>query len=145
MYQVQCATMALIARSPLFTAVPPMKRCAMTLTRASLGEKVFLSTWRPLPSKISPSSCHQKISSYPRTLHIQQRAGLLQTTTCTSGLYGVNFQTRRVMYSNDSTPPKKSYTERIKVIVREYGVVAVVFHTAISLFSFGTCYFLVSR
>ena len=45
-----------------------------------------------------------------------------------------------------STPaPKLSSTERIKVVLREYGTVAVVFHTVISLASLGTCYLVVDR
>ena len=44
-----------------------------------------------------------------------------------------------------SSAPKKSSTERIKVILKEYGVVAVVFHTVMSLGSLGTCYLIVSR
>ena len=38
-----------------------------------------------------------------------------------------------------------SNTERIKVLMKEYGTVAVVFHTVVSLFSLGTCYLLVSK
>ena len=41
--------------------------------------------------------------------------------------------------------PRLSNTERIKVLVKEYGTVAVVFHTIMSLFSLGTCYLLVSK
>ena len=50
-------------------------------------------------------------------------------------------------YTNGGTAPKKaqSYTERVKVIMKEYGGVGVAFHTVISLFSLGTCYSLVSR
>ena len=45
-----------------------------------------------------------------------------------------------------SSPAQKlSSTERIKVVLREYGVVAVVFHTVMSLGSLGTCYLIVSR
>ena len=44
-----------------------------------------------------------------------------------------------------SSAPKLSSTERIKVVLREYGVVAVVFHTVMSLGSLGTCYLVVSR
>jgi hypothetical protein len=43
-----------------------------------------------------------------------------------------------------STPaPKLSSMERIKVVLREYGTVGVVFHTVISLASLGTCYLVV--
>ena len=62
----------------------------------------------------------------------------------------------RVRYSNEAsgggsggsaaTPMKAlSSTGRIKVILREYGSVAVVFHTAMSLFSLGSCYLVVTR
>lgn len=52
----------------------------------------------------------------------------------------------RAVYSTaEGSPKKQSYTERIKVVLKEYGPVAVVFHTVIALFSLGTCYILVSR
>ena len=38
-----------------------------------------------------------------------------------------------------------SSTERIKVILREYGTVAFVFHISMSLCTLGTCYLLVSK
>ena len=44
-----------------------------------------------------------------------------------------------------SSVRKLSSTERIKVVLRDYGTVAVVFHTAISLASLGTCYLVVDR
>lgn len=48
--------------------------------------------------------------------------------------------------SGSTTSVKALYsTDRIKVILREYGTVAVVFHTAISLFSLGSCYLVVNR
>ena len=74
-----------------------------------------------------------------------------------SRVNGVVISLQSTMYSNDttSTSPESStsstpkvslsYTERIKLIMKEYGTVAIIFHTAISLFSIGTCYFLVSR
>lgn len=40
---------------------------------------------------------------------------------------------------------KPSSTQRIKVVLKEYGGVAVVFHTVMSLASLGTCYLIVSR
>lgn len=40
---------------------------------------------------------------------------------------------------------QKGNVEKVKVIIKEYGSVAVVFHTAISLVSLGTCYLLVSK
>ena len=45
------------------------------------------------------------------------------------------------------TSPAKaaSSTERIKVILREYGTVGVVFHISMSLCTLGTCYLLVSK
>lgn len=60
----------------------------------------------------------------------------------------------RASYSNGATgggaqgqgsAARLSNTEKIKVLVKEYGTVAVVFHTIISLFSLGTCYLLVSK
>ena len=47
--------------------------------------------------------------------------------------------------SSSGSAARLSNTERIKVLVKEYGTVAVVFHTIISLFSLGTCYLLVSK
>ena len=44
-----------------------------------------------------------------------------------------------------SPAPKASSTERIKVVLKEYGGVGVVFHTVMSLCSLGTCYLIVSR
>ena len=38
-----------------------------------------------------------------------------------------------------------SSTERIKIILKEYGTVAVVFHTSMSLCVLGICYLLVSK
>ncbi len=40
---------------------------------------------------------------------------------------------------------RKGHVEKVKIVIKEYGTVAVVFHTAISLFSLGTCYMLVSK
>ena len=42
-----------------------------------------------------------------------------------------------------SKPAEKTLTGRLKVILREYGIVAVVFHTVISFASLGTCYMIV--
>ena len=78
--------------------------------------------------------------------------------------------TSRRRYSNDSSKPSSqdggteagpssstasgesaasgkaaSSTERIKVILREYGTVAFVFHISMSLCTLGTCYLLVSK
>ena len=51
--------------------------------------------------------------------------------------------------SGGPAPPgpaaKQSSTARVKVVIKEYGGVAVVFHTVISLCSLGTCYLIVSR
>lgn len=51
-------------------------------------------------------------------------------------------------FSNTTTPSdlgkKRSNRERMKVLVRDYGATAVVFHTTISLTSLGLCYLLVS-
>lgn len=44
-----------------------------------------------------------------------------------------------------NTEKPKSSTERIKVILKEYGAVAFVFHISVSLCSVGTCYILVSK
>lgn len=59
-------------------------------------------------------------------------------TACTETLAVVHVR----YYS--SPPQKQSSTQRIKVVLREYGVVAVVFHTVMSLTSLGTCYLIVS-
>lgn len=48
-------------------------------------------------------------------------------------------------YSSGPAPAKQSSTQRVKVVIKEYGGVAVVFHTVISLCSLGTCYLIVSR
>lgn len=52
-------------------------------------------------------------------------------------------------YSTESesaeSAKSKSSIQKIKVILREYGTVAVVFHTVMSLGSLGTCYLLVSK
>ena len=50
---------------------------------------------------------------------------------------------RTRLYSSPAA--KLSSTERIKVVLREYGAVAVVFHTVMSLASLGTCYLVVDR
>ena len=51
--------------------------------------------------------------------------------------------------SQDQSSPQsnkpKSSTERIKVILKEYGTVGFVFHISVSLCSVGTCYILVSK
>ena len=39
----------------------------------------------------------------------------------------------------------KSNIDKIRMILKEYGTVGVVFHTCISLTSLGTCYVLVSK
>lgn len=44
-----------------------------------------------------------------------------------------------------SPAPRYSNTERIKVVLKEYGSVAIVFHTVMSLCSLGTCYLIVNR
>ena len=44
-----------------------------------------------------------------------------------------------------SSAPKQSSIQRIKVVLKEYGGVAVVFHTVMSLASLGTCYLVVDR
>ena len=44
-----------------------------------------------------------------------------------------------------STAPAQSSTQRIKIILREYGTVAVVFHISMSLCVLSVCYILVSK
>ena len=44
-----------------------------------------------------------------------------------------------------STAPAQSSTQRIKVVLREYGTVAVVFHISMSLCVLSVCYILVSK
>eukprot|EP00731_Ephydatia_muelleri_P026923 Em0018g1023a len=39
----------------------------------------------------------------------------------------------------------KSYIQKVKKVLKEYGTVAVVFHTAVALCSYGTCYLLVKH
>ena len=59
--------------------------------------------------------------------------------------------TQTVAYSNGAEEPKVggskklSNTEKVKIVVREYGTVAIIFHTCISLFSLGSCYLAVSK
>lgn len=45
--------------------------------------------------------------------------------------------------TSSSTRKRVGYTERVKVVVKEYGTVAIVFHTVISLASLGSCYLVV--
>ena len=55
---------------------------------------------------------------------------------------------RHVTKSKDyssSAVQKQSSIQRIKVVLKEYGSVAVVFHTVMSLTSLGTCYLIVDR
>ena len=59
--------------------------------------------------------------------------------------------TQSAAYSNGTESPgvggpkKMSNTEKVKIVVREYGSVAIIFHTCISLFSLGSCYLAVSK
>lgn len=73
---------------------------------------------------------------------------------CRYNIYLNQNRSPRASYSNGATgggaqgqgsAARLSNTEKIKVLVKEYGTVAVVFHTIISLFSLGTCYLLVSK
>lgn len=73
----------------------------------------------------------------------------LQTTAPSLHLYRPTPSTDTLAVAHvryySSPPQKQSSTQRIKVVLREYGVVAVVFHTVMSLTSLGTCYLIVSR
>ena len=59
--------------------------------------------------------------------------------------------TQSAAYSNGAesqgavVSKKLSNTEKIKIVVKEYGTVAIIFHTCISLFSLGSCYLAVSK
>lgn len=44
---------------------------------------------------------------------------------------------------SSSAGKRVGYVERVKVVIKEYGTVAVVFHTVISLASLGSCYLVV--
>ena len=50
-----------------------------------------------------------------------------------------------VAQGGKETAKAQSSTERIKIILREYGTVAFVFHISMSLCTLGTCYILVSK
>ncbi len=83
---------------------------------------------------------------------LSYRSPQIQSRTLLASLHGsraggVFMKSHRVAYTYGASAPKKSqsYTERMKVIMKEYGAVGVIFHTVISLFSLGTCYFLVHR
>lgn len=117
-----------------------------------LGRSVFVTAPFSRPhssilSRLKPS----QVKSCSRTLSIQPSTQCSSPAVCTSRVNGVIISVQRVMYSNSTTStspvPKKSqsYMERIKLIMKEYGSVGVIFHTVISLFSIGTCYYLVSR
>lgn len=73
----------------------------------------------------------------------------LQTTTSSVHLNSLRAcsDTQAVAQTRyySSPPQKQSSTQRIKVVLKEYGGVAVVFHTVMSLTSLGTCYLIVSR
>jgi hypothetical protein len=96
------------------------------------------------------SSLQHSRRPYCGTLPIQFRIPTLKVAVSSSrpgtGQIVHRIQ-QRAAYSPNPPPaePKRSYTQRIKVVLKEYGPVAVVFHTVISLISLGTCYFLVSR
>ena len=62
--------------------------------------------------------------------------------TSTSEMRGIR------VFSKDSSLPdsskKLSNKEKMKILVRDYGATAVIFHVSISLTSLGLCYLLVS-
>ena len=88
--------------------------------------------------------CPMNATSYKGS---QVQLGGLYLSVHAPRAYGILARCPRAAYSNEAPASKKtqSYTERVKVIMKEYGTVGVVFHTVISLISLGTCYFLVSR
>ena len=56
---------------------------------------------------------------------------------------GTDKKPASVLAEDASKPAEKTITGRLKIIIREYGVVAIVFHTIISFASLGTCYMIV--
>lgn len=103
---------------------------------------------KPDPSSLLPAQCTAR-SELPRyALRLQQ--GIWYSNDAPSASTGQPKSPNEEPKSSSeqaksSTEQPKSYTQRIKVILKEYGTVAVVFHTVVSLFSLGTCYFLVNR
>lgn len=74
--------------------------------------------------------------TFCRTLWIQSRKAL----PVSSPVFRMGMRSQRANYSTQS-----GYTDRIKVVLKEYGPVALIFHTVISLMSLGTCYLLVDK
>lgn len=120
-----------------------------------------------LKQRIQPSMVLQTISTKSKTPVLLSSSSLFftsarnsfnSTTTSIIHRYWMRsvrqrFQPR-TRYSNEASGKGSSSsssvralysTDRIKVILKEYGTVAVVFHTVISLCSLGSCYLVVSR
>ena len=119
----------------------------LNLNRPQCYNSFFLSMSLPLRRLEVTPARSMKTLCY-RTPHVQSRT--LPSSMFPLGgtrIYGVLVKSHRVTYTNGAATPKKaqSYTDKVKVIMKEYGAVGVIFHTVISLFSLGTCYFLVSR
>lgn len=127
------------ARNLLFPILS-VGRCSVL---ANQCHRASITSYRPVLVFKETIVTYTTAASY-RTLQAQSR---IQHPTCkTLESCRVNVGSQRVMYSNGTSPKKvQSYTGRIKVILKEYGSVGVIFHTVVSLFSLGTCYFLVSK
>ena len=128
------------ARHSLSVFLLAGRRCA------ALKRQSYVAFLSSVPAEVVPAmkgSYVRPLSSLPRTLY--------SSTNLSTALSRVNCGSTRVMYystapeSGGAPEKKESYTQRVKVVLKEYGPVAIVFHTVISLFSLGTCYLLVSR
>ena len=122
----------------------------------SLARQVVLSRARHVASAAYPqqprvwldlSSSHHKHASYVAGRSSQiVRCSPFSTNSegVTKGTEPKDTVTKAYTDVPKDVEPK-SYIQKVKKVLKEYGTVAVVFHTAISLASFGTCYLLVKQ
>ena len=91
-------------------------------------------------SQLPSAYCYPRNALYI-AFYTQNRRALSRAFA--SGSSRVNVRT----ISSTGIPVSKSlsYTEKIKVILKEYGTVGFVFHMGMSLMSVGTCYLLVDK
>ena len=69
----------------------------------------------------------------------------LQCSLYTNGPEKAGAGEGATMKTGSAAVAKLSNTQRIKVVLKEYGTVAFVFHMSMSLFSVGMCYLLVKK
>lgn len=113
-----------------FIFIRSYRKLSCLLSKQRIAPKLV---WKPSVSPHKPVCC--RTMSRDSSKEPQNRDESLST----------KMKDQQQIHSQGDSSNKMSSRQRLSLVFAEYGVIAVVFHTGISLASLGLCYVAVSR